>query len=307
MTRFLSPRWRPLQAGVIVLAIIAVAANFGPTKRLAQKFLASLRVPKVQAVSVDLSSFVGPNANPTLQQMVSQMISDHVNVTVNEQEQSVADAGAASQLAGFPIKLLTARKDAPKLAVGGRHELTLAVDRARLQAIVAEAGRPDLSLPPAIDGAAVSVKLPRTVRAQYGTCPGPPSATANVITPTPASTEFNDCVVLTEGPSPVVNVPAALNVEQLVQIGLELAGMSPNQAHEFLQTVNWQSTLGVSVPRFMRSYESVTVDGVPGTLLNTAGRRGPTYALVWANKSMVYSMTGFGDSGRAVALADSLK
>jgi hypothetical protein len=105
----------------------------------------------------------------------------------------------------------------------------------------------------------------------------------------------------------VVSIPAGLNVEQLAQIGLELAGMSPNQAHDFLKTVNWKMILGISVPRSMRSYEAVEVSGVQGTLLNTAGRRGPTYTLIWAKNGMAYSLTGFGNSGGAVALADSLK
>jgi hypothetical protein len=49
------------------------------------------------------------------------------------------------------------------------------------------------------------------------------------------------------------------------------------------------------------------VNGVQGTLLNMAGRRGPSYTLLWAKNGMVYGLTGFGDSGEAVALADSLK
>jgi hypothetical protein len=82
--------------------------------------------------------------------------------------------------------------------------------------------------------------------------------------------------------------------------------MSPSQAHEFLQTVNWQAMLGMSVPRVMRSYEVVSVDGAQGTLLNMAGRRGPTYALIWTKSGLVYTLTGFGSSGQAVVLADSV-
>jgi len=114
-------------------------------------------------------------------------------------------------------------------------------------------------------------------------------------------------VVLSQGPSPVVNVPDGLDVGALAEIGLELAGMSPKQAQDFLHTVDWKTTLGMSLPRFMRSYEAVEINGVRGTLLSTAGRRGPTYTLVWAKDGMVYSITGFGNSGEAVTLADSLK
>jgi len=297
----------PFWLAIIAVVIIVVWVTLPPTRRLTQKFFGSLRMQKVQAVNVNLSSFVGPNANSTLQQMVTQMISDKVTVTVNEKPQTAADAAAATKLAGFHVQLPSKRTDAPVLDVAGIHAFDLTVDRARLQAILKEAGRSDLSLPQSVDGAVVDVKIPRRVRARYGTCPGRPSATANVATPTPSSMQYNDCVILTEGPSPEVNVPAGLDIQQLAEIGLELAGMTPAQAQQFLHTVDWKSTLGISIPRFMRSYEAVKVNGVEGTLLDMAGRRGPTYTLIWAKNGTVYSLTGFGNSGEAVALANSVE
>jgi hypothetical protein len=300
-------RWLPLWVVVICVAVIAGWFSFPPTRRLAEKFYGSLRVQRVQAVNVNLSSFVGPNANSTLQQMVSQMISDKVTVTENQPEQPAASAAAASQAAGFPVQLLGKRKDAPELAVNGKHAFDLTVDRARLQAIFKEAGRPDLELPQSIEGATVAVTIPPIVRARYGDCPGRPSATANIATPPPNSSQYSNCVLLSQGPSPEVKAPSSLDLGKLTEIGLELVGMTPGQAQQFLEKVSWRSMLGVPVPRFMRSYEAVTVNGVPGTLLSMAGRRGPTYTLIWARNGMVYSLTGYGDSGGAVSLADSLQ
>jgi len=297
----------PLWVVIIVAVIVVAWISLPPTRRLTRRFFGSLRMQKVQAVNVNLSNFVGPNANSTLQQMVSTMISDKVTVTVNQKAQTAPNAAAASKLAGFRVQLPSKRTDMPQLDVAGNHAFDLTVDRARLQAILKEAGRSDLSLPQSIDGAVVDVKIPRRVRARYGTCPGRPSATANVATPTPSSMQYNDCVILTEGPSPEVKVPAGLDIQQLAEIGLELAGMTPAQAQQFLHTVNWKSTLGISIPRFMRAYEVVKVNGVEGTLLDMAGRRGPTYTLIWAKNGTVYSLTGFGNSGDAVSLANSVE
>ncbi|HEV2388884.1 MAG TPA: hypothetical protein VGS20_16705 [Candidatus Acidoferrales bacterium] len=299
-------RLTALWAG-LALAIIVAGLNFTPAHRLARRFFQSLRMGKVQAVNVDLSNFVGPTADRSLQQMVSQMISNKVTVTVNEKTETAPTAAAAGQIAGFPVRLPSAEKDAPRLTVRGNHAFQLTVDRTRLEAIFKEAGRPDVALPQAIDGAVVAVRIPRTVVARYGNCPRPPSATANVATPPPNSTEYSTCAVLSQSPSPVVDVPAGLDLEQLAQIGLELAGMTPDQAHRFLGTVNWQATLGLPVPRFLRSYEAVKVNGVQGTLLNMAGRRGPTYTLVWAKAGMVYSLTGYGSPSDAVTVASSLQ
>lgn len=306
-TGIFGKRWLPLRVAVIAAAFIVGWFSFSPTRRLAEKFYGSLRVQKVQAVNVNLSSFVGPNADSTLQGMVSQMISDKVKVTVNQEDQQATNAAVASQAAGFPVQLLGNRKDAPELAVGGKHAFDLTVDRARLQAIFKEAGRPDLDLPQSVEGATVAVTIPPMVRARYGDCPGRPRATANIATPPPSSSQYSNCVLLTEGPSPEVKAPSDLDLDKLTEIGLELAGMTPNQAQQFLQNVSWKSMLGIAVPRFMRSYEAVKVNGAPGTLLSMAGRRGPTYTLVWAKNGLVYTLTGYGDSGSAVSMADSLQ
>jgi len=306
-----SKRWRPILVGVAAVVVAVVALSLPAGRGLVGRFFKSLRMQKVQAVNVDLSSFTDPNANPALHQMVAQMISDKVVVSVNEQDQSASDAAAAVRIAGFPIQLLSSRKDSPKLVVSGEHAINLTVDRARLQAIFNEAGHAELTVPASLDGAAVAVQIPRAVTAQYGTCPTPTTATnaiaSNVTGPPAASTQYSDCVRLRQGPSPMVNVPPGLDIQHLAEIGLEVAGMNPTQSHDFLQTVDWKSTLSMTVPRFLRSYQAVKVNGTQGTLLTLAGRRGPGYTLIWAKNGMVYSLVGFGDSSEAVNLASSLK
>ena len=296
---------------LIVLVVVAASLAIPAVRNVATRSLQSLRMQKVQTVNADFSPYVDANANPTLHQMVTQMISDKVQVEVNEEDHPVTDLAGARQLAGFDVQLLSARKDAPKLVVGGSHKIEVVVDRSRLQAIATEAGHPDLVLPQSLDGASVGVQVPRSVRAQYGTCPGPANASKvvadNITGPSPTTTQYSDCVRLREGPAPIVNVPAGLDVGGLAQIGLETAGMTPNQASDFLHTIDWKATLTLSVPRSLRSYEVVKVNGTNGTLLSMAGRRGPGYALIWTKNGLVYSLTGFGDSSQAVALADSLK
>ena len=300
-----------LLPGVIVAVLLVGFATLPQGRALVGRFLRSLRMQKVQAVNVDLSAFTDPNANPSLHQMVAQMISEKVTRSVNEPDQAASDAAAAGNLTGFHVELLSARKDSPKLVVAGEQSVTLALDRTRLQTIFTEAGHPELAVPPSLDGAAVSVNIPRAVEIQYGTCPGPTSATneiaSNITGPTPGTTQYSDCVRLREGRNPVVKVPPELDVKHLAEIGLEVAGMTPSQAADFLQTVNWESTLVMTVPRFLRSYQPVKVMGTQGTLLTMASRRGPGYTLIWSKDGTGYSMEGFGDSSQAVALADSLK
>jgi hypothetical protein len=306
-----SNRSRPLMALAAVVVVVAVGLSLPAGRALVGRFFRSLRMQKVQAVNVDLSSFTDPNANPALHQMVAQMISDKVVVTLNENDQPASDASDAGKVAGFPVQLLGGRKDPPKIVVAGAHAINVTVDRTRLQSIFNEAGHPELVVPPSVDGAAVIVQIPRAVQAQYGNCPTPTTATnaiANNITgPGGGSTEFADCVQLRQGPSPVVNIPPGLDIQHLAQIGLEVAGMNSTQSQDFLKTVDWKSTLSMTVPRFLRSYQGVKVNGAQGTLLTLAGRRGPGYTLIWVKNGIAYSLVGFGDSTQAVDLASSLK
>jgi hypothetical protein len=302
---------RSFWIAIVALVVIAAALTTPAGRSVASSLLGSLRLQKVQAVNLDLSPFVDPNANPALHQMVSQMISDKVDITLNEPNQPVSDRAAASAMAGFTVQLPEARKDASTLFVGGRHELKMIVDRSRLQEILKAAGHPEIDVPASIDGASFSVHIAHTVHAQYGTCPGRVTATnaiaGQVIESAPAVGQYADCVRLAEGPAPVVNLPTGLDIQKLAEVGLQAAGMSAEQADQFFHAVDWKSVLTLSVPRQLRSYEQVKVAGVRGTLLTLAGRRGPGYTLLWAKNGMAYSLTGFGDSAGAVALADSLK
>ena len=124
---------RPVWIAGIAVVLLLGCLSIPAVRDLVQKSLGSLRMQKVRAVNVDLSPFVDANANPTLHQMVAQMISDKVQVLVNENDQPASDAAAATQAAGFHVQLLSARKDPPTLIVGGEHKVNVTVDRARLQ------------------------------------------------------------------------------------------------------------------------------------------------------------------------------
>lgn len=306
-----APSQRRVWLILVVVVVVAGGLTIPAIRNVALKSLQSLRMQKVQAVNADFSPYVDANANPTLHQMVTQMISDKVQVEVNEEDHPAADVAGARQLAGFNVLLVSARKDTPTLVVGGSHKIDVVVDRARLQAIATEAGHPEIVLPQSLDGATVGVQVPRSVQLQYGTCPTAANASQvvadNITGPTPTTTQYSDCVRLREGPTPVVNMPSSLDVAGLAQIGLETAGMTPAQSSDFLHTVDWKAVLTLSVPRSLRSYQTVRVNGMDGTLLSMAGRRGPGYALIWTKNGIVYSLTGFGDSSQAVGLADSLK
>src|SRR5207245_8897962 len=79
-----------------------------------------------------------------------------------------------------------------------------------------------------------------------------------------ANMKDTNCTYLIQAPSPTVSVPPDLNMSDIAEAALELAGMSPAEARSFCQTVDWSSTLVVPIPRNSSSYETVTVHEVEG-------------------------------------------
>jgi len=297
-------RWRPLWIGAVAATILLCSLAFPFGRGLAQRLLGTLRVEKVQPVRLDFSALDG---NRPLQEMLRQMISDKVVVTADEKPQPASTAADASQLAGFSAHMLGVRTDTPKFIVGGQHAFHMTIDRTRLQDIFDQAGRADLLLPATLDGANVSVNVPRSIMVEYGDCPESHPAGAAQTGPAQAhSGAWANCLALQEVPSPLVNMPSDLNLQQLAEIGFQLAGMSATQARSLGQVIDWKSTLVLPIPRFASSYSQVTVNGVQGTLIEGSGRRGPDYVLVWVKNGIIYGLVGHGDSSNAVALANSL-
>jgi hypothetical protein len=312
VSRIFDRRWRPAWVTAVAATIIFGALAFPSGRSLAQRFLATLRIEKVQPITVDFSALDG---NRPLGELLSKMLSDKVVVTADEKLQHVDSAKAASDLAGFPAQLIHARTDTPKFSVQGQHAFHVTVDRERLQDVVDQAGRPDLLVPATIDGAMVSVNVPRSIALQYGECDRRGAGDGETAERAPkerhewgqAGAQPNTCVALIEAPVPQVDMPADLNIQQLAEIGFQLTRMSPTQARELAQTIDWKSTLVLPIPRRAGTFSQVTVAGTPATLItNNGGRRGPDYVLIWVKNGIIYGLVGHGDASEAVTLANSL-
>jgi Putative zinc-finger len=303
-TGIFSRRWRFAWAASLAAAVLAISLMFPATRGFAQRLLATLRVERVQTVTLDFSAMnTGTSSQPL--EMLAKMLSDNAVVTTNEKEIKADSQAAATQAAGFPVRVLSLRTDEPSFSISGAHAFHLSLDRSRLQDVLDQAGRPDLLLPAALDGATVSVQVPRAVALTYGDCKKGDQQDSDQSSPTPP----NPCLLVMQAPSPTINVPSDLNIQQLAEIGLQLAGWSPVKAREFCQTVDWKSTLVLPIPRTVQSYEAVFINGVRGTLMHfpESNPRHPSFALIWVDNGIIYSLIGKGDSSSAVQLASSLQ
>ena len=301
--RVFARRWRFAWAAALAAVVLAVSLAFPATRSFAERLLATLRVERVQTVSLDFSAMnAGTSSQPV--EMLAKMLSDNAVVTTNEKETTADSQASATQAVGFPVRMLTGRSDEPSFSISGAHAFHLTLDRARLQDVLDQAGRPDLLLPATLDGATVSVQVPRAVALSYGDCKKNDQENSGQA----ASVSPDPCLLVMQAPSPTINVPSDLNIQQLAEIGLQLAGWSPEKAREFCQTVDWKSTLVLPIPRAVQSYETVSINGVRGTLMRfpDGNPKRPSFALIWVDNSMIYSLLGRGDAGSAVQLAGSL-
>jgi hypothetical protein len=164
-------------------------------------------------------------------------------------------------------------------------------------------------VPGSVGGTTITTQTPRAIRVQYGNCPAPVANTIQnqINGPPPPSADNGNCVVFTQTPVTSAEVPPGLDIELLITIALELSGMSPVQTRDFQHTFDWKSTLSMSFPRAIRSYDAVWVKGERGMLLTTGGRRGPTYQLIWASGGTVFMLAGYGSSADALPLANSAR
>jgi hypothetical protein len=301
---FFAKPWGLATWGLAGACLVIALLTFAPARSWAQRFAAMLRVQKITAVPIDFEALGNPSERRRLGKTFAQLLSDDVVMTVKPGEpQVMASREQAAEAAGFTIRLLGKRPDSPRLTMLGEQSFHATIDRDRLQSIIEEAGRSDLQLPYALDGATIAAHIPKIVIAEYGACAHPREGARSEA---PAS--GSDCLHFLQAPSPTVSVPAELNLSKLAEVALQLGGMSAEAARGFSQSVDWGSTVVLGIP-IGSSYRTVDVEGVQATLIERTGhgergRRG--YSLLWVKNGTVYALFGAGDSADALTLAESL-
>ena len=318
--RLLVPRWRPVwglaAAGVVVTLLLGVS----PVRTWAQHLLAMLRVEKIAVVSIDPSTLMNssePDSRPY--QLINQFVADNVAVTLKPGKPNlVTDVAQAAQLAGYPISTIGSLGVPQSVEVNDEAAFQLTLNRDRIETLLEEVGHSDINIPESANGALIAVHIPKTVVSMYGDCPARHShsisdtqsrgeALAERKMERMATMKSNNCIYLIQAPSPTVSVPPSLNMSQIAGAALELAGMNPADARAFCQTVDWSTTMVIPIPRDTGSVQTVTVDGVEGTLITEQLSPGNRYSLLWVKNGVIHSLSGRGNSSDALSLAASLQ
>jgi hypothetical protein len=286
--------WKTAIAGVA--AVIVVALIVSPSAQaVAQDFLNLFRVKRFAAISVDparLKELQSSNLD------VQSLISSTTEIVKNPGKPQMVDSPAtAAQVAGITVRVpsqVPAGYNLDQVMVQGSGTVRFKADTSKLQTIVDAMGLTDVTVPAQLDGQTITVDKPAMVIIDY--------------------TNTRDQVTFMQSHNPQIALPAGVDMSQLGEIALRIAGMSASDAHNFANSIDWTSTLIVPVPANVASFTTVDVRGAKGLLItaNAAAvqpapasvkgpaMRRPTSTLMWAEGDMVYAISGTG----TVALVD---
>ena len=304
--RLFQRKYRYAWVAVGVIAILAVGMLFPQVRAIGSSFLGLFRVEQFTIIQVDpeqIENQLGSFSN------FEYLLAEDVVVEQYGDAMDAVDAAEASSLAGFAVRLPAAAPGGGKLRVQPGAKVSMQVDLPKVQALLDEIGSTDLRLPEALDGADVSLELPVAVVAGFGDCEVTEEMIREAnVDPDGPIPDLSECTTLTQFPSPEISAPPGLDIASIGEIFLQLLGMTPEEAAQFSQNVDWTTTLVIPIPRYGTEYQDVFVDGVEGTLIMQSQRSEfPHYLLVWIKDGVVYGLTGPGTAESALEIANSLE
>lgn len=300
--------WRPALAGAAALIVLAGLVMVPDVRVAAQEFLNLFRVRRFVAVSVDASRF---EQLENSQVDLRALIGASTEIIEKPGEPQVASsAEEAGHLAGITVRTPSVLPQSYSLLgikVQPQGTVRFTADTTRIQAIVDAIGASDVTIPPQLNGASVTVNKPPVVVTTYA--------------------HGRDNIALVQARSPDVALPDGVNLRELGEIGLRVAGMPADEARQFAQSVDWNSTLVIPIPLNTSSFQQTEVRGTTGLLIRTEesgkwfaraqqaveaeGIPGidparPAWVLLWSEGDLVYALAGHVDRIDLMNMANSL-
>jgi hypothetical protein len=289
--------WRggPLLAGASLLAMIASIVGLPPVRAAARGFLDLFRVKHFAAVPVD------PERLARLREGkldLKTLAGEQVEVLTPATGPEVVETPeVAAELTGLVLKRpITLPRDAvlAEVRLGHPGAFRITLDAAKLEELARALGVTDITIPPQWDGAAVEVHAPPVVAMAYR--------------------RGGDEFVFLQARSPVVKLPEGVDLVRLGGIGLEIAGMSAEEARIFARTIDWRSTVLVPVPAEGASFREVEVPGGRGLLVTSyrrpkdGARRGGRWqsVVLWSEGNHVFAIEGPGNGVEILEMAQSV-
>lgn len=294
--------WRLALSGAMVAAIAVLFVLSPVARATAESLLGLFRVKRITAIAIDPARIEQLRekgiTTADIESLIGDaMVEDEAQVRQAGEPVAVADAATAGQAAGISIRSINAAAfglPEPQAFVQGAQTVHFRGNLLRMNSFMQVFGINDVTLPAQLDGSVVTLTKPAAVMLKYG-----------------------DELTLMQSRSPEVELPDGVNIAQLGEIALRLAGLPADEASRVAQMTDWNSTLLVPIPANAASFREVTLNNGATALLVTTNGTGATSmrgrdgerqhsSLVWTEGDMVYGLSG-GFTGDVVNVANALQ
>jgi hypothetical protein len=284
---------RRVAIGLAALLVIAGLFALEPVRAMASDFLGLFRVEQFTTVSVDPARMqqIADALNQNMYMGEQEMLKDRGQPT------SVASLDEAAAQAGFTPATPQGFGTPDEIMVTDSWAERYTPDLASLRAVFQAVGEDPSLLPDNIDGQPFDISVPAGVMLRYSD--GDPDL-------------HNDFTIF-QIPSPTVKVPDGVDVQALGNAMLQLLGMTPHQAAQLSQRIDWATTLVVPIPAGTTDVTEVNINGTSGLLFKASGGAGesgsgtPESAILWQNNGIVSMVVGSNNSNRLIAIAESME
>jgi hypothetical protein len=309
LTRLTTP-WRVAAGGIAAALAIALLVAFTPEgSSVAAAFLSQFRSQQVAAIeitpqtqadiartmsalgnlgSVEVPGNSGPG--PLKPQAAAR------NVESEARSVSLAEA---TQTVGFPLltpdsaTLPAGVTNTPQVRVMPGHQIRFTFDKKKAEAYYTSSGHPEVVIPDKYDGASLVVSLPTAAILEYG-CDRATGKCPNNST----------ALVVAEAGELVVDVQGKVSLSEMRDFLLGLPGLPPTVVSQLKQIQSWNDTLPIPVPVDQVHWQSATINGSQGLLLND--NSGVGSAAIWHANSHLYGVAGSIKATDLKRFADSL-
>jgi hypothetical protein len=301
LARFSTP-WRVASGGIAAALALSLIVAFTPQgNSAAAAFLAQFRSQQVTAISItpqsqadilrSISSLrnlgtvqvpgVASSASP--QAAAKQISSESRTVTLDQAAQTVGFPLATPDPATIPAGL----NKTPTAKVSPASQVSFTFDKAKAQAYYQSIGQPGVSLPEKFNGASLSVSIPSAALLSYG-----------------SGGTTKDELVVAEAGELVVDVQGNVSLQDMRDFLLGLPGLPADVVSQLRQIQNWNDTLPIPVPVDQVNWQSTTINGSQGLLLND--NSGVGSAAVWHANGHLYGVAGTLKAADLQRVANSL-
>jgi hypothetical protein len=276
--------WRAIAATGTAIAI-GLIFTLPAVRATAQQFLDLFRVTSFVAVPVQPQN-IERLANGF---DLSRLIGEQIEVSPEPTHQVFGTVQEAAAAAGMNLRVpqyLPVGFTLARAQVDGDRVTRIVASIAKLRSVMELFDGRDLTVPESLDGEVAIVTLPTVTSLVYES---------------PRSR-----IELAQASPPQVLLPAGIDLPLLGEIALRLIGLSPKQAQDLAQTIDWRSTLVVPIPPNVESFQQSTVQGYRALQLVLRGNTGLRNMIVWSDGERVYALSGSLRLPELIVVANSL-